>query len=214
MDPEGRRPIKSFLNLGVPRRAWQFASLSNERDRPALSLPVAQSANDLLKAFGWREARQDATTSRDATMTPTQPLVLANGLMGRRLTGLSDDHAVTDLCLYASSLDQIVDQLYLSFFTRNPTDDERSAIAAVLNEGFEDRVVAGVTPLKNTYAWQRHAVSWSNHLHAESSDIMLQLESRARQADPPTERLEADWRQRMEDVLWALTNNVELVFVP
>jgi len=214
MDPEGRRPIKSFLNLGVPRRAWQFASLSNERDRPALSLPVAQSANDLLKAFGWREARQDATTSRDATMTPTQPLVLANGLMGRRLTGLSDDHAVTDLCLYASSLDQIVDQLYLSFFTRNPTDDERSAIAAILNEGFEDRVVAGVTPLKNTYAWQRHAVSWSNHLHAESSDIMLQLESRARQADPPTERLEADWRQRMEDVLWALTNNVELVFVP
>ena len=56
--------------------------------------------------------------------------------------------------------------------------------------------------------------AWSNHLHAESSDIMLQLESRARQADPPTERLEADWRQRMEDVLWALTNNVELVFVP
>lgn len=214
MDPEGRRPINAFLNLGVPRRAWQFASLSNERDRPALSLPIAQSANDLLKAFGWREARQDATTNRNATMTPTQPLVLANGLIGRRLTGLSDDHAVTDLCLYGSSLDQIVDQLYLSFFTRAPTDDERSAIEELLREGFEGRVVADATPAKNSYAWQRHAVSWSNHLHAQSSDIMLQLENRARQGDPPTERLEADWRKRMEDLLWALTNNVEFVFVP
>ena len=28
-------------NLGRPRRAWQLTSLSNERDRPALSLPKA-----------------------------------------------------------------------------------------------------------------------------------------------------------------------------
>ena len=60
MDPEGRRPIKSFLNLGTPERAWQFSSLSNERDRPALSLPVAQSANDLLKA-----ATKDKEISED-----------------------------------------------------------------------------------------------------------------------------------------------------
>ena len=214
MDPEGRRPIKSFLNLGTPLRAWQFSSLSNERDRPALSLPVAQSANDLLKSFGWREARQDAATVRETTMTPTQPLELANGMIGRRLTGLSDDHAVTDLSLYSTSLDQIIDKLYLSFFTRNPTEHERSAIKEVLSDGFSDRVVAGATPQKDIYAWQRHAVSWSNHLHAKSSDIMLRLEARAREADPPTKRIDADWRERMEDVLWAIANNVEFMFVP
>lgn len=214
MDPEGRRPIKSFLNLGIPRRAWQFSSLSNERDRPALSLPVAQSANDLLKAFGWREARQDAAAVRDTTMTPTQPLVLSNGIIGRRLVGLSDDHAVTELCLYANSVDEIIDKLYLTFFTRHPSDEERAAIDAVLAPGFEDRAVLNAARRVDTYQWQRHAVSWSNHLHSESSDIMLQLEQRARQGDPPTERLRADWRERMEDVLWAFVNNAELVFAP
>lgn len=214
MDPEGRRPVKTFLNLGVPQRAWQFSSLSNERDRPALSLPVAQSANDLLKAFGWREARQDAATVRNATMTPTQPMVLANGTIGRRLIGLSDDHAVTNLCLYDTSLDTIIENLYLSFFTRYPTEEERTAVVEFLAEGFEDRRVANAKPITGAYDWQRHAVSWSNHLHPTSSDIMLKLEQRARDGDPPTARLEQDWRERMEDVLWCLVNNAELVFSP
>ena len=34
LDGDGRRPPTEFLNLGVPRRAWQFTSTSNERDRP------------------------------------------------------------------------------------------------------------------------------------------------------------------------------------
>ena len=214
MDPEGRRPIKSFLNLGVPRRAWQFSSLSNERDRPALSLPVAQSANDLLKAFGWREARQDAAAVRDTTITPTQPLVLANGVVGRRLVGLSDDHAITELCLYETSLTEMIDKLYLSFFTRYPHKDEQAAISELLDEGFNERLVLDASPMRDTYQWQRHPVSWSNHLHAKSSEIMLRLEARAREGDPPTNRLRDDWRQRMEDVLWALANSAEFVFVP
>ena len=38
MDPEARRPASEMINLGRPRRAWEFTSLSNERDRPALAL--------------------------------------------------------------------------------------------------------------------------------------------------------------------------------
>ena len=30
LDPDGRRPPTEFLNLGVPRRAWQFTSTSND----------------------------------------------------------------------------------------------------------------------------------------------------------------------------------------
>ena len=37
----------------TPRRAWQFTSLSNERDRPSLAIPKAQSVVDVL-FFGWR----------------------------------------------------------------------------------------------------------------------------------------------------------------
>lgn len=214
MDPEGRRPIKTFLNLGTPQRAWQFSSLSNERDRPALSLPVAQSANDLLKAFGWRESRQDAVTVRDETITPLQPLVLANGTMGRRVVGLSDDHAVTELCLYDVPLDEIVDRLFLSFYTRKPDEAESQWVAEQLREGFAERRVPDAEPIRDAYAWQRHPVSWSNHLHATSSEIMMKLEQRARAGDPPTPRLTRDWRERMEDVLWALANSTEFVFLP
>jgi len=34
------------------------------------------------------------------------------------------------------------------------------------------------------------------------------------QGDPPTARLDADWRSRVEDMLWALVNSPEFVFVP
>ena len=43
---------------------------------------------------------------------------------------------------------------------------------------------------------------------------MMALEKRARKGDPPTPRLESDWRERMEDVVWALANNPEFVFIP
>jgi hypothetical protein len=36
----------------------------------------------------------------------------------------------------------------------------------------------------------------------------------AREGDPPTTRLEADWRERMEDMVWALVNSPEFVFIP
>ena len=42
-----------YQTLGVPRRAWMFASLNNERDRPSLALPHAQTTVDVLEAFGW-----------------------------------------------------------------------------------------------------------------------------------------------------------------
>ena len=40
LDPEGRRPPEQFLHLGYPTRAWQLASTSTDRDRPALMLPA------------------------------------------------------------------------------------------------------------------------------------------------------------------------------
>lgn len=42
----------------------------------------------------------------------------------------------------------------------------------------------------------------------------MAAEERARQGDEPTPRLQPHWRERMEDVLWALVNSPEFVFVP
>jgi hypothetical protein len=55
-------------------------------------------------------------------------------------------------------------------------------------------------------------VSWSNHLDPNATRIRLQQEAEARKGDAPTQRLQADWRQRLEDVLWSLLNAPEFLF--
>jgi hypothetical protein len=49
-DPTGRRPEGARISLGKPSRAWMFANLTNDRDRPSLSLPYSQCVVDVLEA--------------------------------------------------------------------------------------------------------------------------------------------------------------------
>ncbi|MGE3803780.1 MAG: DUF1549 and DUF1553 domain-containing protein [Gemmataceae bacterium] len=212
LDPECRQRADQMLNLGRPTRAWQFTGLSNDRDRPALSLPVAQSIIDLLIAFGWRDSRQNPLTVRDETSTPLQPLLLANGLVGSRITRLSDDSAFTALCLEDRSVESMVRAVFLELLSRPSTKEETQLFSALLEEGFKNRRVPDapiqVKPPRLT------AVSWSNHLSPEATKIKLELERLARAGDPPTKRLQPEWRERMEDMIWTLLNSPEFVFVP
>jgi hypothetical protein len=85
-------------------------------------------------------------------------------------------------------------------------------LASAIEEGFASRVlnVTVQPPVKK----RRNAVSWSNHLSAEATKIKLEMEREAQAGDPPTPRLVPDWRERMEDVVWALINSPEFVFIP
>jgi hypothetical protein len=42
----------------------------------------------------------------------------------------------------------------------------------------------------------------------------MEQEKAARAGDPPTARLDANWRGRAEDVLWSMLNAPEFLFVP
>ena len=212
LDPEGRRPASTFQNLGAPLRAWQLCSLSNERDRPALALPVSQSLVDLMSVFGWRESRTHTQTIREADSTVLQPLTMANGNAGHRIVQLSDNSAFTELSLASTSSEELTRQLFLRILTREPTSEELQEFAAALAPGFQQRRVAGA--VRRVLTGQQNVVSWSNHLNREATRIKQEQEEAARLGDPPTEMLQEEWRLAAEDVIWVLLNSPEFCFVP
>jgi hypothetical protein len=214
MDVDGRRPVKDFNNLGTPGHAWEFTSLSNERDRPALAMPHAQMIADCLTAFGWRESRQSPQTVRDHAANALQPASLAQGLLNNgRIVRLSDDSALTELCLLERPLHDLIHGLFRRVLSRAPTSEEMVTFHALLEPGYDQRIVTSAAGIYRKRSPQR-PVSWSNHLHPEATRIKQELEREARAGDPPTERLRRDWRERMEDAVWALVNSPEFIFVP
>ncbi|MFK5922318.1 MAG: DUF1553 domain-containing protein [Verrucomicrobiota bacterium] len=214
-DADGTQQAKVMISLGYPRRAWEFASLSNERDRPSLALPKAQGVVDVLKNFGWTGARQGPHSVRDQEANVRQPAILANGSLGKRATTLSENSAVTDLVVKEGmSVAEVVDAVFLRVLTRKPSAEEKKLYVTLLNEGFEQRVIPAKqrkTPLVRKALGR---VSWSNHLSAEANSIMLEMEKRAKEGDPPTVKLRPEWRERMEDMLWAMMNSPEFIYLP
>lgn len=213
LDLDGARDIKNSISLGKPSRAWHLASTSNERDRPSLSLPRVQAVVDVLEAFGWRSTRQNPQTDRDVSPNVIQPALLSNGIVGVWLTRLSDDHEVTQLALDAQSPEELVDRLFLRTLTRRPTADERATFVEHLRPGFAERTRPAPPVQKKTGKQPiPKYVTWSNHLTPEATQIKLEREAAARSGDPPTPRLTTGWRERMEDVLWAVLNSPEMIF--
>ncbi len=214
LDPEGRRPPEQFLHLGMPRRAWQFASTSTDRDRPALIMPAVQQVSDLLSAFGWRDSRPAPISVRDESASPLQSQILGNGLASTRLALLSDDSRFTEMALRMENVEELIAELFESILGRAPTDSEKLPFVDLLTPGFESRQSATVARPSAFESYKRNAVSWANHLVPEATRIKLALEQEILRGDHPTNRLEVDWRERLEDSIWALFNSTEFLFIP
>lgn len=217
LDVDGRRNLNNSISLGQPSRCWMLASTSNERDRPSLALPRIQAVADVLQAFGWRGARQNPASSRETAANALQPAILANGTVSIWLTRLSDDHAVTQMALEDQPLEQLVQALFLRVLTRTPSAGEQAACVDYLRSGYASRRTGSPSAADMPPAAPRKPkryVSWSNHLDPESTRLKQQEEEAARRGDPPTRALAPAWRERLEDVLWALLNAPEFVFTP
>ena len=214
LDIDGMRNAKDSISLGQPRRAWMLTSTSNERDRPSLTLPRIQAVTDVLEIFGWRGARPDALSVRDTAPNVLQPAILSNGTVSGWLTRLSDDHGITSLALEGQPVESLVDRLFLRVLTRRPTKVERDRYVAFLAKGYDSRAMKPmeVPPAAAAPRVREHYVSWSNHLDAEATVLRHEQELQTRRGDAPTSRLNADWRERIEDVLWALLNSPDFVF--
>jgi len=213
MNLDGRLSATSFTGFGIPRRAWEFVNVGNERDRPSLSLPTAQSIIQLLTAFGWRDQRQEPLTNRPQSLTPLQPLALANGVAANRAIDLSDRSGLTTLSLEDQSLDQFIDKLFTRILTRTPDEGERQMLRELLADGYSTRIIAGeeVVPLRRIY---RSGVTWTSHFDSRADIEIVRRQAEILNGDPPTQRLNPAWRERVEDVVWSLVNSPEFVFVP
>jgi len=214
LDVEGAYPASRFLNFGYPRRAWEFTTMANERDRPSLALPRAQAIADVLKAFGWRNSRPEPVSTRDDTPNLIQPGVLANGTMGVWLTRLSDNSGLTRMMLRPRPVAELVDDLFLRLLTRNPTAEERRHFVSLLTPGYAERIVPATAVEAVQTPHRFRYVSWSNHLKPDASSIKLEMQQAARRGPPPTRFLRSAWRQRAEDAVWALLNSPEMILVP
>ena len=214
MDQDGRRPIRQFINLGKPKRAWEFTSLSNERDRPSLTLPHAQVYVDVLEAFGWNGSRQNPIHTRDHEPNVLQPAALANGIMSQRLTRLTDDHPLTQMAMEAESTDELVNALFLRTLGRKPDAVEAQTYNRLLKKGFNHRVIPEIERAPAPPRMRYPYVSWSNHLRSEANEIKETIARDIENGYSPTRYLQSEWRRSFEDGLWALINSPEMIFVP
>ncbi|WP_237227186.1 DUF1553 domain-containing protein [Rubinisphaera sp. JC750] len=209
---DGRQSASVFNNFGVPKRAWEWVAISNERERPSMNLPKAQSVADLLAAFGWRSERQDPTTVRELTPTPLTPLALANGAALNRAVDVSDRGELVDLCLSANSVDSLIDKLFLRVLSRPPRAEERAIYTELLTPGFENRKT-GVKDVPEQKVF-RSPLTWTAHFDPDASLEGIRQTEQVEQGDAPTERLTRQWREQFEDATWVLFNSPEFVFVP
>jgi hypothetical protein len=138
-------------------------------------------------------------------------MTLANGLLHSRAARLSDDSAFTALALQDIALPELVGRACDRVLSRPPTPEELTLFTDLLRDGYADRRT-GAAPLPMDV--KRSRVAWSNHLSPEATRLKLAEEQAARAGDSPTPRLREGWRQRFEDMLWALMSSPEFVFVP
>jgi mono/diheme cytochrome c family protein len=211
---DGQRPIGKRQSLGCPKRAWMFASLNNERDRPSLSLPRARAVTDVLQAFGWSGSRQKPISARDTEPNVLQPGILSNGALAMTLTRASLNSELSKRAIEATTAESLVDEWFRRVLCRQPSVDERQTFSTALREGFDNRLVpAGQVQYPEPLP-QLPLVTWFNHLQGETNTIQQELERRVNIGPPPDPRLDVNWRATYEDFVWSLINHREFVWVP
>lgn len=213
-DPDSRQEAKTMISLGRPRRAWMFASLSNERDRPSLSLPRAQAVTDVLEAFGWTGSRQNPRTDRETDPNVLQPGVLANSIMVSWITRVTPGSALARMAHAAATPGELVDAVFVAFLNRHPTGAERERFATLLEPGFTSREMPADQIVQPPAPPRLSRISWSNHLMAEATTVKFAAEKQARAGGAPDPSLVPAWRETFEDFVWATINSPEFVWTP
>lgn len=82
----------------------------------------------------------------------------------------------------------------------------------LLTDGWETRGTGAAA--NSPHFLENPGVSWTNQFKTEAAVRQVRLREQVEAGDPPSARLSDDWRERYEDLLWALVNSPEFPFVP
>lgn len=211
---DGSKTLQNRQDLGLPRRAWMFASLNNERDRPSLALPRAQAVVNVLEAFGWNGARQKPVFVRESDSNVLQPGILENGLLTQALSRAAWKSELAELAVAAKSPEALLEQLFLRFLSRKPQPAERDAFLPDLRAGFDNRLTPKDQIVAPTPPQPLRLVTWLNHVIPEANTIQQEIENRVQKGPNPDPRLRAEWREIYEDIIWSLITHRDFVWVP
>jgi len=212
--PDGSKTLQTRQDLGLPRRAWMFASLNNERDRPSLALPRAQAAVNVLEAFGWSGSRQKPIFQRETDPNMLQPGILGNGILTQTLSRASWRSELANLAVEAKSPEALLETLFLRFLSRMPSPAERDSFLPELRKGFEGRLTPVDEVVEPTLPKPLRLVTWLNHVTPDANTIQQENENRVQQGPSPDPRLRGEWREVYEDIIWSLINDRDFVWLP
>ncbi|WP_236696568.1 DUF1553 domain-containing protein [Rhodopirellula islandica] len=211
---DGAEPMSRRLSLGFPDRAWMFAGLNNERDRPSLALPRAQPIADVLEAFGWTGTRQQPIVDRESEPNLLQPGILANGTLSMTLTRAAHQSELACLAMDAKSPETLLDSLFLRFFARYPDAQEKLDLLPVLASGFKEREMPADQVQPPPVDRPLPVSTWTNHLVPEANEIQNEWQRRIIRGPAPAPQLRPEWREVYEDVVWSLVNDRQFVWIP
>jgi hypothetical protein len=111
-------------------------------------------------------------------------------------------------------LEGLIDRVIQRTYTRPMTALEKDTFEELLKGGYAKRHRQATPEELKIHPLRNAGVSWSNHLSEESNRVQIELQKAVKRGDPPSPRLEPDWRLRYEDMLWAILNSPEFVFIP
>ena len=108
----------------------------------------------------------------------------------------------------------MADALFLRILSRRPEPAERATFTSALAEGFDSRLIPAGQIERPKAPPLLPLITWFNHQRQKATRVQNEVERRVRKGPPADPRLQPQWREVYEDLIWSLVNQREFVWMP
>jgi hypothetical protein len=120
---------------------------------------------------------------------------------------------MAELALNSKSVTDLIENVFLRFLGRLPNQKEQKSALDLINFGFENRLASRGDSYKPKKLKEFPLITWFNHLSPEATTVQMKVEKQVHQGPPVDPRINPDWRERYEDLIWSLINHREFVWL-